>query len=37
MKKADVLKDIIAKKTEKIILARQQCSEEMLRSKILTL
>lgn len=37
MKKTDVLKDIVAKKTEKIALAKQQVSEEMLRSKILTL
>ncbi|MEW6075414.1 MAG: indole-3-glycerol phosphate synthase TrpC [Candidatus Omnitrophota bacterium] len=37
MKKADALKDIIAKKTERVALAKQQFSQEMLRSKLLTL
>ncbi|MDD5566417.1 MAG: indole-3-glycerol phosphate synthase TrpC [Candidatus Omnitrophica bacterium] len=37
MKRADALKDIIVKKNERIALAKQQISQETLRSKILTL
>ncbi len=34
MKKTDVLKEIIAKKKEKILLAKQQISEEDLKAKV---
>jgi indole-3-glycerol phosphate synthase len=34
MKKTDVLKDIVAKKKEKILLAKQTISEEALKAKI---
>ncbi len=34
MKKSDVLKEIIAKKKEKILLAKQQISEEDLKAKV---
>jgi indole-3-glycerol phosphate synthase len=37
MKKADVLKEIVAKKKEKIILAKQSLSEEELKLKVQTL
>src|SRR3989338_5416433 len=34
MSKPDILKEIIAKKKEKIILAKQQISEEELKAKV---
>jgi len=37
MKKRDILKEIIARKKEKIILAKQQISEEVLKSRLASL